>query len=182
MTKRQVFYSFHSDNDSWRAGQVKNMGVVEGNTPVSPNEWEEVKKKGNEQIKKWINDTMYYKSCVVVLIGSETASRKWCKYEIEHAWRSGKGVVGVYIHGLKNSIQQQSVKGKNPFELFYIDKTMNHIVECDYPHDCFEVKMSTICKAYDTPYNNSENVYSYIYDHIKDWVEEAIMIRNKYPK
>ena len=35
MTKRQVFYSFHFKNDSWRAGQVRNIGVVEGNTPVS---------------------------------------------------------------------------------------------------------------------------------------------------
>ena len=47
MTKRQVFYSFHFKNDSWRAGQVRNIGVVEGNTPVSSNDWEEVKRKGN---------------------------------------------------------------------------------------------------------------------------------------
>lgn len=38
MTKRQVFYSFHFKNDSWRAGQVRNIGVVEGNTPVSSND------------------------------------------------------------------------------------------------------------------------------------------------
>lgn len=44
MTKRQVFYSFHFKNDSWRAGQVRNIGVVEGNTPVSSNDWEEVKR------------------------------------------------------------------------------------------------------------------------------------------
>ena len=41
MAKRQVFYSFHYNKDSWRAAQVKNMGMVEGNTPVSANEWEE---------------------------------------------------------------------------------------------------------------------------------------------
>ena len=40
MTKRQVFYSFHFKNDSWRAGQVRNIGVVEGNMPVSSNDWE----------------------------------------------------------------------------------------------------------------------------------------------
>ena len=42
--KRKVFYSFHFDNDNWRAGQVRNMGVVEGNQPVSGNKWEEIKK------------------------------------------------------------------------------------------------------------------------------------------
>ena len=68
MTKRQVFYSFHFKNDSWRAGQVRNIGVVEGNTPVSSNEWEEVKRKGENSIKKWINSHMEYRSCVIVLI------------------------------------------------------------------------------------------------------------------
>ena len=58
---RSVFYSFHYARDSWRAGQVKNMGVVEGNTPVSSNEWEQVKRKGDEAIKKWINDTLIKK-------------------------------------------------------------------------------------------------------------------------
>ncbi len=32
MIKRQVFYSFHFKNYSWRAGQVRNIGVVEGNS------------------------------------------------------------------------------------------------------------------------------------------------------
>ena len=29
MAKRQVFFSFHYDNDNWRAGQVRNMGKME---------------------------------------------------------------------------------------------------------------------------------------------------------
>ena len=56
MAKRQVFYSFHFRNDCWRAGQVKNMGVIDGNTPVSANEWEEVKRKGKGAIERWINN------------------------------------------------------------------------------------------------------------------------------
>ena len=31
---RKVFYSFHFDNDAWRAGQVRNIGVVDGSEPV----------------------------------------------------------------------------------------------------------------------------------------------------
>src|SRR5690242_6355679 len=121
MTKRKVFHSFHFFNDCWRAGQVRNIGAIEGNTPVSSNEWEEVKRKGEDSIKEWINDNMNYRSCLVVLIGSETASRKWVKYEIKHAWKNGKGVVGVFIHGLKDVSGNQSSKGPNPFELFCID-------------------------------------------------------------
>lgn len=76
MIKRQVFYSFHFKNDSWRAGQVRNIGVVEGNMPVSSNDWEEVKRKGDDSIKRWIDTHMDYRSCVIVLIGSDTAHQE----------------------------------------------------------------------------------------------------------
>ena len=52
--KRKVFYSFHFDNDVMRVQQVRQMGVVEGNSPVAPNTWEEVKRKGENSIKDWI--------------------------------------------------------------------------------------------------------------------------------
>ena len=38
------------------------------------------------------------RSCVIVLIGTETASRKWVQYEIKEAWKRGKGIVGIYIN------------------------------------------------------------------------------------
>lgn len=52
MVKRQIFYSFHYEKDVWRVQQIRNMGVIDGNPPVSPNEWEEVKKKGGNAIRK----------------------------------------------------------------------------------------------------------------------------------
>ena len=182
MTKRQVFYSFHFKNDSWRAGQVRNIGVVEGNTPVSSNDWEEVKRKGNVAVKRWINSHMEYRSCIIVLIGSETSSREWCRYEIEHAWKEGKGIVGIYVHHLKDFNGEQSTKGNNPFKLFYIDRTYNYIAERNYPVDGNEINLSEICKTYNPPYKISTNVYDYIKEHINEWVEEAIRIRNQYPK
>ena len=182
MAKRQVFYSFHLKNDSWRAGEVRNIGVVEGNIPVSSNEWEEVKRKGDDSIKKWIKTHMDYRSCIVVLIGSETATRKWCKYEIKQAWKEGKGIVGVYVHNLKDFNGKQSYKGDNPFRQFCIDKTFNYIIDHENPADGNEINLSRICKAYDSPYKTSTNVYNYIKEHINEWVEEAINIRNQYPK
>ena len=40
--RRLIFCSFHYKPDNWRAGQVRSMGTVEGNEPVSDNDWEEV--------------------------------------------------------------------------------------------------------------------------------------------
>ena len=74
MAKRQVFYSFHYANDAMRAQQIRNMGMIEGNSSVSPNEWEQVKRSGDSAIKKWIDNNMKNRSCVIVLIGSDTAS------------------------------------------------------------------------------------------------------------
>ncbi len=101
MAKKQIFMSFHFDNDVMRVQQIRNIGALEGNEPVSVNTWEEVKRKGNASIEKWIDDNMKYRSCVVVLVGEETASRPWVKHEIKKAWKDGKGLFGIYIHNLK---------------------------------------------------------------------------------
>lgn len=116
MTKRNVFYSFHFDNDVMRVQLVRNMGVVEGNTPVSPNSWEEVKKKGSSAIKNWIDDNMKGKSCVIVLIGTETHKRPWVEYEIKKAWEDGKGIFGIYVHNLNCPNNGKCTKGVSPFD------------------------------------------------------------------
>src|SRR5678810_232697 len=102
MAKRQIFYSFHFDNDVFRVQQIRNMGSLEDNKPVSANDWEEIKENGDAAIERWIEENMSYRSCVVVLVGSETSKRKWVKHEIKKAWNDGKGLVGIYIHNLKD--------------------------------------------------------------------------------
>ncbi|WP_309491355.1 TIR domain-containing protein [Trinickia mobilis] len=52
----------------------------------------------------------------MVLVGTNTANRKWINYEIVKAWDDGLGVVGIHIHGLKDSAQTISTKGSNPFD------------------------------------------------------------------
>ncbi|WP_226485856.1 TIR domain-containing protein [Streptomyces parvulus] len=158
---RKAFYSFHYIPDNWRAAKVRNMGVIEGNTPISDNDWEQVKKGGNAAIQNWINGQMRGKSCTIVLIGSATAGRKWIKYEIEKSWNDQKGVVGIYIHNLLDRHNRRATKGRNPFSDFSIGSS----------------SMSSVVKAYDPPYQLSSNVYSYINENLESWVEEAIKIR-----
>lgn len=55
--KRKVFYSFHFDNDVMRVQQIRNMGVLEGAEPVSPNTWEEIKRT-DQGVKDWIEDNL----------------------------------------------------------------------------------------------------------------------------
>jgi hypothetical protein len=161
---RSVFHSFHYKRDVHRVSQVREMGVIEGQRILSSNDWEAVKRKGDTAIESWINEQMKGKSCVVVLIGSNTAGRKWVEYEIKRGWRLGKGIVGVYIHNLKDLWGNQSTKGANPF---------NGLLLGDTP-------LSSIVKAYDPPYSTSTYVYSHIKDNLPSWVDEAIQIRSTY--
>lgn len=177
--KRQVFYSFHYGNDCWRTQIVRNIGAIEGNTPVSASAWEEVKRKGESAIKKWIDDNMYYRSCVVVLVGSETANRPWVQYEIEHAWKAGKGIVCIDIHNLKNQYGLISSSGSNPLDKFFVDKKINYIAKRSYASDANEIRLSNVCKFFKP---SVYNTYNDIKDNIEDLVEEAISIRNTYPK
>jgi hypothetical protein len=59
MVKTRVFYSFHYKKDVMRASIIRNIGVIEGNSLVSDNKWEEVKRGGDVAIKKWIDDNMF---------------------------------------------------------------------------------------------------------------------------
>lgn len=165
---RRVFYSFHYKPDNWRAAQVRNAGTVEGNRPVSDNEWESITKGGDVAIKKWINGQLEGRSCTAVLIGAATAGRKWINYEIEKSWADGKGVFGVHIHRLLNQDKEPSEKGTNPFDKVSV-KIENRTKV-----------LSEIVKVYDPPYTKSTDAYDYIKNHIDDWVEKAIEIRKKY--
>lgn len=160
---RKVFHSFHYDHDSWRVQQVKNMGVLEGQPLLSSNDWEQVKKGGDSAIQKWIDEQMSGKSCVAVLIGSQTAGRKWVKYEIKKGWNDGKGVVGVYIHNLEDSSGNQDSKGRNPFDDFYLGST----------------RFSSVVNAHDSSYSTGKYVYDDIKLNLASWVDDAIAIRGR---
>ena len=151
---RKVFYSFHFDNDNWRAGQVRNIGAVEGEKPLAGNRWEDVKSKSDTTIKQWINENLKDKSCLVVLIGEKTSDRKWVKYEIERAWNLNKAVCGIYIDKLKDVYGKQSKKGSNPLRNYM--------------------------PVFESDYLSSEYVYNDIKENIADLVEEAIKVRNNY--
>lgn len=180
--KRQVFFSFHFGNDIWRVGQIRNIGTMEGQEFFSDNGWEKVRLKRKADIKAWIDKELNMRSCVVVLVGSETASREWVLYEIEEAWKRGKGIVAIYINKLKNNQGEQSERGYNPLNKFCVDKTFNYIVQCDDPADENEINLGSICTTFESNYHDSDMVYNDIRENIVDLIEEAIKIRNTYPK
>ena len=161
---RRVFFSFHYKPDAWRVAQVRSIGSIEGNTPANDNDWETVISQSEASIKNWIANQMQGRSCVVVLVGAQTAHRKWIRYEIVEAWNKGMGVVGIRIHGLQDQSRQVSIEGHNPFD--YIQFNGN--------------SLSSVVKCYNPGGSTSKERYDWIQRHLSAAIEESIRIRQRY--
>jgi len=160
---RKCFYSFHYKADSWRVSQIKQIGAIEGQPVVNANRWEEVEREGDAAIKKWIDNNLEGRTCLIVLAGAKTAGRKWVQYEIEKAWNLRMGLLAVHIHNLLDQDGRQSLKGADPFATWTVGQK----------------PMTTWAKTYDPPSSDSKKVYDYIASNIDGWVEEAIRLRGK---
>jgi hypothetical protein len=163
---RRVFYSFHYQPDNWRASTVRSIGAIEGNKPVTDNDWESITRGGDESIKRWIAEQMTGRACTVVLVGANTANRKWINYEIVKSWNGDMGVVGIRIHGLKNSVGQISTIGSNPFDFI--------------THNASKKPLSAIVKCYNPAGTTSQERYDWIKLHLPNAIEEAIRIRSQH--
>ena len=107
---------------------------------------------------------MHGKSCVVVLVGAETASRKWVLHEISKGWNDGKGILAIRIDRLLDSSGLPSVAGANPLSKITLKRTQG--------------PLSDIVPLKAPSGSDSKAVYASIANNIEAWIEEAIRIRN----
>ena len=93
-------------------------------------------------------------SVTCVLIGNQTANSRWVKYEIEQSIEKGNGLLGVYIHNVKDRHGWTSTKGISPFRQppFNFTPTDNPIYPC--------------CSYYD--WINDDG-----YQNLGSWIEKA---------
>lgn len=163
---RRVFFSFHYGRDAWRASQVRNSWVPKKNADaagyVDAAEWEEVKQEGEQAIKDWIDNQLHGTSVTAVLIGNDTADRKYVKYEIEQSIRRGNGLVGIKIHNLKNRNRETDFAGSNPLDDFVIETTSG------------ETQLSKVFETYDWVRDDGRN-------NLGKWVEEAKLEADQLP-
>lgn len=109
---------------------------------------------------------MQGRSCTIVLVGANTAGRKWINYEIIESWNQKMGVVGIHIHGLKDKYGHTSAMGHNPFASVVFPET--------------QMPLSNVVRCYDPPGWDSTDRYNWIASNLSGMVEEAIAIRNQY--
>ncbi len=94
-------------------------------------------------------------SVTCVLIGSQTAHSKWVKYEIEQSIEKQNGLIGIYIHNVKDRYGCTSRKGSRPLALppfNFLSINPNSVYPC--------------CSDYNWGDDNG-------YDNLGDWIEKA---------
>jgi len=154
---RRAFFSFHYERDVWRAGQVRNSWVTKDRESAGfwdAAAWEEVKKKTDAEIEKGIGEQLNGTSVTVVLIGAETSTRKYVGSEIKLSHNRGNGILGIYIHNMKDSNGRTDSKGANPLTNWHIER------------DGKKSLLSDIYPTYD--WVNDDG-----YNKIGDWIEAA---------
>lgn len=155
---RRAFFSFHYERDIWRASQVRNSWVTQDREDAGffdTGLWEEAKKKGEEAIKKLILRGLENTSVTAVLIGAETSTRPYVMFEIKESYKRGNGLLGVYIHRMKDQNGETDVGGQNPFENLYLTKP-----------DGSKVYFSSLYPTYDWVRDDG-------YANFGTWVEKA---------
>lgn len=118
----RTFFSFHYERDVWRASIVRNSSKLKPSiTPewIEASIWESAKTTGDAAVKKLIDDALVGTSVTAVLIGSQTASRRWVKYEIDASLARGNGVLGIYIHNIEDRDGKRNSKGSSPLPAGY---------------------------------------------------------------
>lgn len=158
---RQVFFSFHYDEDIWRVNQIRHVGVTrdwESLPFMDAASWEAVKRRGEAAVTSWIDRQLEGTGVTVVLIGSQTARRKYVNYEIQESHNQGKGLLGIYIHQLKNQFGQTATKGSNPLA--------NVTIQENGLYGPYKMPLSDIYPTYDWQWDNG-------YQNIGRWIEEA---------
>lgn len=154
---RRTFFSFHFERDVWRAGQVRNCWLTRDREDAGfwdAAAWESVKKRGTAAVEAWIDGQLEGTSVTVVLIGAETSQRDYVGYEIKKSHSKGNGMLGVYVHNMKDVNSRTDTQGANPFANWSIQR------------DGQKVLLSQIYPTYDWVNDKGR-------ENIGAWIESA---------
>ena len=124
---RRVFFSYHYENDVFRVHQVRTTWLTRRDSSQPWFEdgslWEKAATRDDTLLRRMIDQALKETSVTVVLIGSETANRRYVTYEIEQSLIRGHGLLGIYIHHLPDANGNRAPKGPNPLDKLTVPGT-----------------------------------------------------------
>lgn len=102
-----VFISHHGKDDEYvqRLKQrLRNKGHNIRNSSIDSTKYKP-KIPSDAVIARYLRKGINWAGTFICLIGKETHTRPWVNYEIRQAHLKGKRIVGIYMHGCKNSVE-----------------------------------------------------------------------------
>lgn len=116
---RRTFFSFHYQPDVSRAQVVRNSWVTQDRQDAGffdASVFEAKKREGVEILKRFLREALNGSTVTCVLAGTQTAARRWVRYEVVQSFRRGNGILCVFVDGIKNLQQLPALRGANPLD------------------------------------------------------------------
>lgn len=192
MAKR-VFFSFHYDDvEMFRANVVRKHDLTKEDRDdagfFDASIWETAQRTGPDAVKRLINNALENTSLTAVLVGSDTFSRRWVRYEIVKSMQRGNGLFGVHINGIRDKDRTTKPYGPNPFEYLSVrynsDGTALELSEWNNTTwqkysdlDGYALKTQRAREQWDQSYQLTKwyRIYDWIandgYNNFSSWVE-----------
>lgn len=117
---RKTFFSFHYKPDVQRAQVVRKSQFFKDHGEAGfydASAFERTKNEDPAALKRFLRKEMQGTSVICVLIGAETASRRWVRFEILQALCDSRGLMGVRVHSIADFDGKTVAAGDNPFDL-----------------------------------------------------------------
>lgn len=191
---RKTFFSFHYKPDVQRAQVVRKSQFFKDHGDAGFYDASAFEKAMNEdpaELKRFLRKEMQGTSVICVLVGAETASRRWVRFEVLQALFDGRGLVGVRIHSIADFDGKTVTPGDNPFNLLgvYRKDNMLQVVErktvndkWTYTSDFGKQQLkewpytSTLLPAGCTALSEYFSIHSWTntsHERIEGWIESA---------
>ncbi len=106
MTSR-VYFAFDVERDLSRADPIRRRTAAAGVETAGffdRGEYDEIRRRRGDAIARAIDERLGGTTVTVVLVGRHTAARPWVRYEILRSIRQGNGLLGVFVHHLRDAL------------------------------------------------------------------------------
>jgi len=189
---RRTFFSFHYKPDVSRAWIVRNSWMTKQDRDAAgffdSSVFESKDRESTEVLKRFLREGLSNTSVTCVLVGSETALRRWVRYEIFQSFIRGNGLLAVRIHGIADLNKQTSNAGADPFGslAFTIDGDRLQFKEYmangwQLARDVPSMPLTDVAYNLGTLTNHSMNhlfpIYDYVagsgYQNLPTWIDAA---------
>lgn len=171
--KRKAFFSFHYA-DIMRVNNVRKSWefVTKDSTGslgfYDQSLWESRKRAGDESLKQLIREGVDSTSAVCVLVGAETAIRRWVRYEIARAVIDERGLLAVHINGLNHHLTKTPhVRGANPLACMGVGKVQPNVL---YLPQYYLFELTTQGWVRYNDYTNPVKLPPYLKDPQPGWI------------